>query len=156
MKFSPLCRLIRIPVAVAVTTAAVSFTYPGGLFAAVEDFQNYSRFSREIDAERDRDAQLSNHSMGLYDRIAAKQSVIDEVLDGRVSLTEAAERFLSLTAGDVQAMELLRARYDGSTDLERVACNVIEHAKAQHEHPNSAAVVVRLDGQFRARFGHPR
>ncbi len=157
MKFPLLMtRTLRIPAAVVVTVVAVSFTYPGGLAAAVEDFQNYGRFHHEMDTARDRDAELDTHSVGLFDRIATKQAIIHEVFAGRVTLADAADRFLTLTADDTQAMDFLRARYDGSTDLERMARNVIEHAKAQRDDSNHKAVVAHLDRQFRARFGHPR
>ena len=156
MTLPRLPRSLRIPAAVGFAVVAIALTYPGGLAAAVEDFGDFRRHTRQMDDERDIDAALSGRVMTLSDRLLAKQATVIELIDGRVTLGEATERFLVLTAGDDRAMDCLRFKYDGSTDTERFARNVTDYAAANVSPAESAAVAARLDGQFRARFGHPR
>jgi len=149
-------RSLRISAAVGFAVVAVGLTYPGVLVAAVEDFRDFRQRNRQMDDERKIDAALSGRVTSLSDRLLAKQAIVIELIDGRVKLGEAADRFLALTAGDVLAMDYLRGKYDGSTDTERFARNVIDYAAAHMSPADSTALVARLDGQFRARYGHPR
>jgi len=151
-----LTRLVIAPMLLVAAAAVVALTYPGGVSAACQDFHEFRQNARQCDAERDRDAALSDHSVILFDRINAKQAIIVDVIDGRIELGEASRQFLALTAGDEAALAFVRGRYDGSTDVEKYARNVIEHAIGQVPAAEKSAVVARLDRQFRGRFGHAR
>lgn len=147
-------RLFRIPLAAGCAVAAVACSYPGGLSTALADLGDFSANSRQLSAETDRDLALGDRRDRITARIAAKELVVIELVDARVTLTEAADQFLALNAGDADATDSLRARYDGSTDLERMARHVIDYVHAHK--PKPASVIPRLESQFRARFGHPR
>ena len=156
MKLPRLPRSFRIPAAVGFAVVAVGLTYPGGLVAAVEDFRDFRQHTRQMDDEREIAAALSGRVTSLSDRLLAKQTIVIELIDGRVKLGEATDRFLALTADDAVAMDYLRGKYDGSTDTERFARNVIDYAAAHVSPAESTALVAQLDGQFRTRYGHPR
>jgi hypothetical protein len=142
-------------VLLAAAAAVVALTYPGGVSAACEDFQQFRQNARRFDTERDRDAVLSDRSVLLHDRINAKQAIVEDVIGGRVELGEAARLFLELTVEDETAMAFVRGRYDGSTDLEKYARNVIDHVSGQVPSADKAAVLTRLNRQLRDRFGAP-
>jgi hypothetical protein len=156
VKLPLLTRLFRIPVAVGASVAAIALTYPGGVTAALEDFRDFRQHSGDLEREQDRDIQMNDRSMCLTERISAKEAVTFDLIAGRTTLDSAAERFLALTASDAVSMDFLRSRFDGSTDLERVARNVIDYAITHVPVKDAPAVVARLDAQFQARFGHPR
>ena len=84
----------------------------------------------------------------------AKQAVTDEVIAGRLSLTEAAERFAQL--GELfDADDGTLAAYKAPVGEQELCGNVIVWVAASRADPTSrqASVRARLEAEYRERFG---
>ncbi len=85
---------------------------------------------------------------------AAKQAVTDEVIAGRLSLTEAAERFAE--CGDLlDGQDGVLARYKGPAGEQELCGNVIVWVEATLPRGSSelADVLAPLEAEYRQRFG---
>lgn len=76
-------------------------------------------FDREMDREREQTAA----------RIATKQSVARDVIDGRLSVADAVRHFLAVNEASALAVSYLRAGCPGQDDLERAAWQLVQYVR---------------------------
>jgi hypothetical protein len=106
--------------------------------------------------ERQRSEELQAAFHSVQERIDGKRRVVRELLDGRVTLLEAAARFHELCAASPAIIAGLHQRYPGcSSDAECYCRSLIRHAEdALADRPDRAAVLARLQAELDDHFAH--
>ena len=106
----------------------------------------------EIEAvRRDLDRQVAV----MTERIQTKELLIRDLVEGKTTLREVAEKFHRMNAEFPACMSVIRARYPDMTDEERMARNVLEFVHLQDLPADQLkAVEARLGGEFYQVFGH--
>jgi hypothetical protein len=96
----------------------------------------------------DRDAILA--------RMALKRVLVNDLVDGRVTLAEATGRFLALNRQHPAYMSAIRGDYPGRTDEESQARNLVANVLTWLDDPNDwPGVRERLGAEFRELFPDP-
>jgi hypothetical protein len=89
-------------------------------------------------------------------RIAYKEVLITELVEGRAALADVATEFLRLNREFLPALESIRLQCPGATDEEKHAHNVIGFARMRRmPDDRKAELLARLDREFQAIYGHP-
>jgi hypothetical protein len=91
----------------------------------------------------------------MAERIQTKELLIRDLVDGKTTLREVAEKFHKMNAEFPACMSVIRARYPDVPDEERMARNVLEFVHLQ-DMPAAElkAVETRLGAEFYQAFGH--
>jgi hypothetical protein len=66
-------------------------------------------------------------------RIAFKQEIVRDLLDGRIGFEEAASRFADLHRSDAVSMAYLRSQYPGETDENRAEWLLVRYLKVSED-----------------------
>jgi hypothetical protein len=110
------------------------------------------RLARDLLTEARRGEALDSREEGARRYSKAKHAITDEVIAGKLSLTEAAERFAQL--GDLVEVEKdFLGAYKGPEGEQELCGNVIVWVTASPSSPQQAKVRARLEAEYRARFG---
>ncbi|OWK34423.1 hypothetical protein [Fimbriiglobus ruber] len=89
-------------------------------------------------------------------RIARKDALLEDLIHGYRSLVQVADEFVELDMLAPTYIDLIRAQYPGSTDVERAANMVFEYIPAkQLPRDVEVRVLTRLRHEYEAAFGHP-
>jgi hypothetical protein len=112
------------------------------------------RLARDLLAEARRGEALDARDAASRRYNEAKQAVTDEVIAGRLSLTEAAERFARL-GESLDGDEGVIPRYKGPVGEQALCGNVIVWVSASRPDGSGrqARVRARLEAEYRERFG---
>jgi hypothetical protein len=129
----------------AATTLAVTAhpswaTDLGGLWYVMDD-QRGIRATEASHARMDREAET------VLGRIACKEEIVQDVLDGRLRPDEAAARFAELNRGYPPALALVRKCYPGRTDEERAARQFLTFLRATRQ-PAALALAGEWEGRL--------
>ncbi len=81
-------------------------------------------------------------------RIDLKETIIEELLAGRITLAEATAKFTELNATRPKYMEAIRASFPGATDQEKAARNVISYSLTRTPVDTRAAVSQKFDAEL--------
>jgi hypothetical protein len=129
---------------VSTVLAGIASFYPQWAVALGVDFWNIPALERQVEETERASNDLDEWGHTIFDRIVAKRRVTRDVLEGRLSLLEAAIRFRDLNAQRRPNPVSLRDAYPGRTDAERVCRQVISWvvAEAQFIDPQQAKTVV--------------
>jgi SpoVK/Ycf46/Vps4 family AAA+-type ATPase len=92
--------------------------------------------------------QLEQTRVELHRSIEVKASIIAELLAARITLEEATEQFLILTTNRPKTMQMIRSRYPGKTDREKMARNVMEATQQLAEPHERDALRDRLEAEL--------
>lgn len=115
---------------------------------------NRDAFAAGNEETRDLDAQ----SVEVHRRIEVKEASIRNLIAGRITLAEISAQFLTLDADRPAYMAMLRQNHKGSTDLEKMARNIISYSQPslseEHTLFRRAAVLVRLESELRNLTSH--
>jgi hypothetical protein len=109
----------------------------------------------DLAREQERGRQLSRQNRALSERNEAKQEVIGQVRDRRLTLEQAAAEFRRIherTQADIEG-----APGAGPQDLseEELCRNILAWVRTYlPDHPESAPVLAELEAEFAAHFGH--
>ncbi len=112
------------------------------------DVWNYSALQKELRAGEDQSRELNERSAVIAHRIAVKDTIVADLLAGKITLATATDRFLELNAGMPEYMDVIRSTFAGDTDHERTARNVISFAVAAVRPDDRPAVASRLESQL--------
>ncbi len=155
IRFRPTVRrTAAIPAVLGATLALAAFTYPGGLACAYDDFRDLEEYRAtmakgEIDSNH-YDATIVN----LGDRLAIKEQIVADLIEGRMMLAEATRRFIDLNSTNDTTRAAVESTFPGDTYEEKAARNVIEFVKASlRNFPAPSNTPQLIAGQFRAMFG---
>jgi len=122
-------RTAAIPAVLGATLALATFTYPGGLACAYDDLRNLEEYEAQMAngkiVSNRHDATLVN----LADRLALKDRILADLIDGRTDLSEATRRFMELNATNDVARNAVEDSFAGDTYEEKSARNVIEFVR---------------------------
>jgi hypothetical protein len=65
----------------------------------------------------------------VWERIAIKEALVADLIDGRATLAEVTAQFTVLNQSRPDYLDIIRATTPGDTDEERMARNVIDHVR---------------------------
>jgi hypothetical protein len=121
-----------------------------------EDIRDYNE-NRQVLAEAEEKLSSMQEDLDLVKhRMSRKESALDQVESGQLSLTIAAEIFHEIDRENVSAYSM---RYRPSSLAECAQARVIRFLRIRvdgsNDHSRLKAVLRRLDAEFQDRFGYP-
>ncbi len=147
-------RRFHVPLLVLGTLAVFSLTYPGGVLAVYSDASDLPAIYQEMNLLLADAARLEIKALDVRDRIYKKESLIEELIAGRLSLRAVTDRFLAIGSDDEVFLSTIRTHFPGATDEERVARNVLQYTEQRLNSTGKEILVMnRLHAEFRTEFG---
>ncbi len=119
--------------------AIVAVLHPGLARAAGVDFWNIGQARAELAQAAATDRALAERDDTILRRIAIKETLVTELIAGRLGLAEVAARFLELHEDEPGHLAVLRSAVPGDSDLERSARNVIDYVGERASDPSHRA-----------------
>ncbi|HLW64699.1 MAG TPA: hypothetical protein VKS79_05215 [Gemmataceae bacterium] len=130
---------------IGAVTATLVLSGQFSIYKADYEFWNLPRWNAEIQEMDESSEQLSMESTVVAGRIVAKETVIHDLVDGRVSLADAMERFRELNAGHEELHSMLEFRFPQQDEDERLYHNILDFVFVQiKDQPDCRAVQARL------------
>jgi hypothetical protein len=119
------------------------------------DLWNLPSTTAAIEAETARSDDLDAQQAEVLERLAVKHEIAEQLLAGRLSLSEAAARFRDLTPRGSLGERILRAAYPGAGDDECFCRAVINWVGSREASPSTAheARVRQLEAELEGRLG---
>jgi hypothetical protein len=122
---------------------------PGGLAGPAGDIGQIPDILSQIAADQQLGAELESKSVALHCANDRKQDIARELLEGRMSLAEAVNRFREIHKNLPIPWESMRKHYPGDTDNERFGRNVMSWVESEAtDRPDQLEAVARLDAEF--------
>jgi hypothetical protein len=106
---------------------------------------------RQEQQNRQRRAELDRHDGIVLRRIMAKEAIVKDLLEGRLTLLEAAQRFQDLDEKSDERLDQYRLRYPGRSDGEKRCRQVIDWVRTRLEDrppSQAAALLQRLEEEL--------
>ena len=98
--------------------------------------------------------QLTDRQTAVDARLAYKNSVVAELVAGRVTLPAAAAAFWRVNQGEERCLAVIREAYVGKSDEEKAARNVLDFVTARTiPEPDRTRVLARLRRELTAEYG---
>lgn len=113
------------------------------------DVWNVPALNEQVRAAGAEEERLTEDDNDVLRRIAVKEGIVSALIAGRLTLTEATERFAELNAARPAYLPTLRTAYPGDTDQEKFARNVISFALPRVPPHERAALSARLEAELR-------
>ena len=149
MRYS-ITRLI-VAGAISAGIAGVALAYPRWVMALGLDLWKLPDMNRQIVINLIFNEQLDRQVRAATNRLAVKQSIADELYDGRLTLRKAAECFRNLNRANPKFAEHVRILHPNCSDDECQYWNVIDCvANSGGRYPNEDRFVARLNAEFQA------
>jgi len=132
-----------------------------GLFAIViTGMSGVFAVSADIPAQREenwRAQVLRAQHVCIHARANVRKHIVEELIDGRLTLPEAASQFGELNTKDPQTMTAIQSTLTGDSDQERLCRQVLMHVKvALEDRPSEAdKVSPRLQSQWKEYLHEP-
>jgi len=111
-----------------------------------------SRLGEELERGERLAVALDRECSTANDRNEAKYAVAAAVVEGRLTLWQAAARFHDLHGRPAEYPELFRQRNPGHSDGERLCRNVIAWVRGNAEPKQGSAVATRLEQELQSRL----
>ena len=121
-----------------------------------EDFRDYHELHQTLKKLLDERSEMEEESTILKNRIQIKETVLDRIDTGSLSLKMAAKQYLSLDEDrhyyTVNVCQPVRV----GSELELAAITVIRHLRCRTHsaHPLQADTLARMDREFESEFGY--
>jgi hypothetical protein len=98
---------------------------------------------------------LAAKEMAVAARAQARAQALDELIAGRLTLLQAADRFADLNATDPECQTAVLSTLEGYSEQERLCRQVIlcVESTLQDQPARAATVLTRLQGELREQFG---
>ena len=119
------CALRVISLGLLAVLAAVAWTWPDLLEHCGLDLAAGARCREEQARARQRDEAVARRYAVSLQRTHAKQAIIDDLIAGRLTLVEAARRFILVNETPVICQDDYRAIYPGRSDGEKACRQVL-------------------------------
>ncbi len=134
----------------AALLAGASFPEPEWPQELGFDFWSLSDLDPEFHAEQRRRADLDALDATALQRVALKDAVIRDLLNGRMTLVEAAGQFRRINDNYANADAILRLMFPGTTTEEALCRNVLTFVEMslQNEPDQGAPVLHELRGEL--------
>lgn len=125
----------------------LSFVTVGTLGVAAE-------FAQVWEANRVTDSLLSQQTATTH-RAEVKQQIVDDVIDDRLTLAQAADRFGEWNAKAPETMTAVRMSFSGASDKERLCRQVIQRVEIalQDRTSEDETVIPRLEREMHELLG---
>ena len=138
--------------AVALSMAVLAAADPWWARAAGVDVWNLSECEQELAAGIAYRHELNTRDDLICQRIAFKEQLVADLIDGRLPLAEATARFSLLNETEPGIGVVVRGNYPGRTYQEKTARNVVEYAlvRLNDTSPEHLRARERLLGELRA------
>lgn len=134
--------------AVPLVALSVCAAHPGLCAALGLDVWNLPELRSRVEAERTEERELTAEDDDVRQRIAAKETVIADLIAGRIGLDAATERFAEMNAGRAHCLDAIRATYPGDTDEEKMARNVIAYCETRVPAAERDELTARLEAEL--------
>lgn len=145
---------IRLPLSRRIWIAFVAAplvglaAYPSVASSFGLDVWSLPALQQSMEESRARSQELDVRNDDVRKRILIKEVLISDLIAERSTLEEVARQFLALNETSPEYMEVIRASYSGSTDLEKTIQNVIDFASLRvPEGARRDALIARLEMQ---------
>ncbi len=109
----------------------LSVAHPSWAQAVGVDVWNLAELEEQTRATTAHNRVLLAEDYEIQQRIAIKESLIEELVAGHTSLAATTDAFLELNRAMPQHMTVIRSLYPGRSDRELVARNVLDYAKGR-------------------------
>ena len=117
--------------AVALVTLGLLIGHPTLARSIGADVWNVPALNEQLRQSEDAREDLDAEDTEIRRRIAVKEALVAELIDGHVSLADVTARFLAINATRPHYMAAIRQSFPGATDQEKTARNVISYALAR-------------------------
>ena len=142
-------RIMMATVVLGLVLAGASYSHPSWSEQLGLDFWSVPSLRDTIARHQRQHAQLDAEDQVVLERIAVKQSIIGELVAGRVGLTEAAARFRALNAARPVYQSVIRHTYGGESEAECYCRNVLDFVAADlRDDARRGDVLRRLTGEL--------
>ena len=145
---------IRLPLSRRIWIAFVAAplvglaAYPSVASSFGLDVWSLPALQQSMEESRARSQELDVRNDDVRKRILIKEVLISDLIAERSTLEEVAQQFLALNETSPEYMEVIRATYPGSTDLDKTIQNVIDFASLRvPEGSRRDEVIARLEMQ---------
>jgi len=106
-----------------------------------------------VDTKKDSElrAELDTVDTQILNQIATKDALVADLIAGRTTLAEVTNRFAEMNQTRPECMTVIRQQYEGATDEEKMARNVIDFVTlelAQADASQKSKVLTRLETEF--------
>ena len=145
---------LAVSVGSAVGTVLVFLSYPGGIAGAYHDAVDLPALQGQLKECETRQQAIHQQSVIMAERIALKQSLIRDLIAGRLTLVDVTRQFHEMNDGYQPCLDAIRARYPDAPDDERMALNVLDFVALQEAAiADRNAVAARLSGEYHRAYG---
>jgi hypothetical protein len=144
-------RLLFVPAVLAGVVAVAFAANPAWARSAGLDVWNAAELAREKEEVIEQGRELAAVDDEICRRIAVKEAVVRDVIDGRTTLADATAQFMALNEPYPANLRMIRETYPGSTDEEKTARNVICYTLGRVDDPDERDWVAhRLQEELQA------
>lgn len=128
----------------------VSLAYPNWTAHCGVDVWNYGTYSRQLSDAEGQTGRIEREALAIAKRIAAKDALIQDLIEGRVELGGVIGEFMRLNDAYPSLDRVIRDYYPGHSDAERTARNVLHFVDQRLEEKSGrrAEVMGRLRAEF--------
>ncbi len=141
--------LRRFPLVVVFVALGVLAVHPTWASAIGVDVWNLPALKEQLRESTDTDERLNEDRDDVRRRIEVKELIIADLIARRTTLAEATERFTVLNESRPQYLTVIRSKYPGETDQEKMARNVIGFAQLRVAPAERDALNRRLEMELR-------
>jgi hypothetical protein len=121
----------RVALALSLVVVALPAANPKWARSVGLDVWNFSRLEQEAEEARAESLDLIVTDGEVQQRIAVKEALISDLIEGRTTLAEVTDRFAAMNKAYPEYVAVIRANFAGRTDRERTARNVIAYARCR-------------------------
>lgn len=140
----PSVPMLTVP-AVIVAAAAIVFARPIESRSTTDHVEDMTALSQGLETR------VQMHA----DRLEYKRDLIRRLADQEVTLADVTAEFLAMNQDVPAIMTAIRFHFDGASDVEKTAANVIEYLRGAHlPAERDREVRARLVHEYEAMFGH--
>lgn len=142
---------IRTPVLAAATILLVAFSTCNltWLHTIGFDVWNLPQLEREVRDSEAANEELAALNSDIQARIATKEALVAELIEGRSSLAKVTDEFAAMNQAQPGYMDVIRVTFLGRNDREKVARTVIAYVSSRiQDRDESARTVERLEAEL--------
>ncbi len=131
--------------------AGLTYAYPDWPADTGLDLWNVPSLHAEIEQRQQRDNELDAELRATEQRMACKNEIALDLVDGRITLREAIAAFRAANASNRYFSTVMRLRYPGASEDEMQAHNVLDTALGVlDDHPRRDEILARLGADIEA------
>jgi hypothetical protein len=141
-------RILIVIAAPLILGVGLAIGFPEGLAAVSSKFTPRS-WSSDDSAQTENGDAKAGDEVEIWKRIVLKDNTIRDLVQERITLEQAAARFVEVNSNNQHYYAALDVTYGGIDRSEAVYRNVLDYAAAMYERfPNFSAIQQRLEMEF--------